>query len=231
MSNKSTECIKAEGKRVEQRVRTWLSKEDAMEIRRLRLHFKFPSDHQLFKSSILTTLRLLQEAERRQRNPKDTSIRDAFREMSEYQAVEFGCKDKRRRKGKEGKLAQAVIRALFDGQFGVLVDDAPDEECRPTPPPDVPRWYSRFVNAHYDALYHKYAERAEKLTAYTLAPRDLLHDTLLSLQDPPPHITSYELYERWALAKFNESSRANHHEPEEDDHHADYPDYEYETPD
>lgn len=228
--SKYTECIKAEEKHVEQRVRTWISKEDAMEIRRLRSHFKFASDHGLFKSAILTTLRLLQEAEIRQRDPEDTFIHDTFRKMSEFEAVEFGCS--RKRKGKRSKVEQEVIRALFDDKFGVSSDDVSGEVGRPTTtlPPDVPRWYSRFVNAHYDALYHKYAERAEKLTAYTLAPRDLLHDTLLSLQEPPSHITSYESYERWALAKFNESSRANHHEPEQDDHH-DYSDYGYEAPD
>ena len=197
----------------QRRVRTWLSAEEALEARRLRKLFGFKSDHQLFKASVLMTIHLLQEAERRNNDPADTTIQDTFKILTEWESPEFG---RRNRKRKTIKREEVVLRKLFDNQAPTI----PEKETVAPPPShfDAPKWYARFVQAHYQTLYDKYASRSERLTGDTLAPRDLLHESLLRLQSPPALITSYEAYEHWALIKFGES-RLPHHEHAGEPHH------------
>ena len=197
----------------QRRVRTWLSAEEALEARRLRKLFGFKSDHQLFKASVLMTIHLLQEAERRNNDPEDTTIQDTFKILTEWESPEFG---RRNRKRKTLKREEVVLRKLFDNQAPTI-----SEKETVAPPPshfDAPKWYARFVQAHYQMLYDKYASRSERLTGDTLAPRDLLHESLLRLQSPPSHVTSYASYERWALSKFGES-RLPHHDHAGELHH------------
>lgn len=197
----------------QRRVRTWLSAEEALEARRLRKLFGFKSDHQLFKASVLMTIHLLQEAERRNNDPEDTTIQDTFKILTEWESPEFG---RRNRKRKTLKREEVVLRKLFDNQAPTI-----SEKETVAPPPshfDAPKWYARFVQAHYQTLYDKYASRSERLTGDTLAPRDLLHESLLRLQSPPSHVTSYASYERWALSKFGES-RLPHHDHAGEPHH------------
>lgn len=197
----------------QRRVRTWLSAEEALEARRLRKLFGFKSDHQLFKASVLMTIHLLQEAERRNNDPEDTTIQDTFKLLTEWESPEFG---RRNRKRKTIKREEVVLRKLFDKQAPTI-----SEKETVAPPPshfDAPKWYACFVQAHYQMLYDKYASRSERLTGDTLAPRDLLHESLLRLQSPPSHVTSYASYERWALSKFGES-RLPHHEHAGEPHH------------
>ncbi|WP_455107135.1 hypothetical protein [Porphyromonas sp.] len=188
------------------RVRTWLSQEDASEARRLRMLFGFKSDHQLFKASVMMAIRLLQEAERRNNDPEDTTIQDTFKVLSEWEAPEFG---RRKRKRKTIKREEVVLRKLFDNQAPTISEKETVAEPSNASHYDAPKWYARFVQAHYQELYDKYASRSERLTGDTLAPRDLLHESILRLQSPPSHVTSYEAYERWALSKFGESHPKN----------------------
>ena len=199
----------------QRRVRTWLSAEEALEARRLRKLFGFKSDHQLFKASVLMTIHLLQEAERRNNDPEDTTIQETFKILTEWESPEFG---RRNRKRKTLKREEVVLRKLFDNQAPTISEKETVAEQANASHYDAPKWYARFVQAHYQMLYDKYASRSERLTGDTLAPRDLLHESLLRLQSPPSKITSYASYERWALSKFGES-RLPHHEHAGATHH------------
>ena len=197
------------------RITTWIGPDAAVEVSRLRKHFGFKSNHQLFKASIFMAIRLLQDAEQREKDPDDTTIQDAFKTLADWEAPEFG---RRRRRRKDGHKETAVLLALFNGQVSSMSKmEIVGEQATPSHA-DAPKWYERFIRQHYQALYDKYADRAERLTGDSLAPRDLLHESLLRLQCPPSQITSYESYERWALDKFNES-RATHHKRADVAHH------------
>ena len=197
------------------RITTWIGPDAAVEVSRLRKHFGFKSNHQLFKASIFMAIRLLQDAEQREKDPDDTTIQDAFKTLTDWEAPEFG---RRRRRRKDGHKETAVLLALFNGQVSSMSKmEIVGEQATPSHA-DAPKWYERFIRLHYQALYDKYADRAERLTGDSLAPRDLLHESLLRLQCPPSQITSYESYERWALDKFNES-RAAHHKRADVAHH------------
>lgn len=199
-----------------QRITTWIGADAAIEVRRLRKHFGFKSNHQLFKASVFMAIRLLQDAEQREKDPDDRTIQDVFKALTDWEAPEFG---RRRRRKKDGHKETAVLLALFNGQVSSMSKtEIVGEQARPSHA-DAPKWYERFIRLHYQALYDKYADRAERLTGDSLAPRDLLHESLLRLQCPPSQITSYESYERWALDKFNES-RAAHHKRADLTHHA-----------
>lgn len=198
------------------RITTWIGPDAAVEVSRLRKHFGFKSNHQLFKASIFMAIRLLQDAEQREKDPDDTTIQDAFRTLADWEVPEFG---RRRRRRKDGHKETDVLLALFNGQVSSMSKmEIVGEQATPSHA-DAPKWYERFIRLHYQALYDKYADRAERLTGDSLAPRDLLHESLLRLQCPPSQITSYESYERWALDKFNES-RATHHKRADLTHHA-----------
>ena len=212
----STDMSPQEEHQVYPRITTWIGPDAAVEVSRLRKHFGFKSNHQLFKASIFMAIRLLQDAEQREKDPDDTTIQDAFKTLTDWEAPEFG---RRRRRRKEGHKETAVLLALFNGQASSMSKmEIVGEQATPSHA-DAPKWYERFIRMHYQALYDKYADRAERLTGDSLAPRDLLHESLLRLQCPPSQITSYESYERWALDKFNES-RANHHKRTDVAHHA-----------
>ena len=190
-----------------QRITTWIGTDAAVEVSRLRAHFGFKSNHQLFKASVFMAIRLLQDAEQREKDPDDTTIQDAFKALADWEAPEFG---RRRRRKKDGHKETAVLLALFNGQVSSMSKMEIVGEQATHSHADAPKWYERFIRLHYQALYDKYADRAERLTGDSLAPRDLLHESLLRLQCPPSQITNYKSYERWALDKFNES-RATHH--------------------
>lgn len=211
----STDMSPQEEHQVYPRITTWIGPDAAVEVSRLRKHFGFKSNHQLFKASIFMAIHLLQDAEQREKDPDDTTIQDAFRTLADWEDPEFG---RRRRRRKEGHKETAVLLALFNGQASSMSKmEIVGEQATPSHA-DAPRWYEHFIRQHYQALYDKYADRAERLTGDSLAPRDLLHESLLRLQCPPSQITSYESYERWALDKFNES-RATHHKRADVDHH------------
>lgn len=211
----STDMAIQEEHPVYPRITTWIGPDAAVEVSRLRKHFGFKSNHQLFKASIFMAIRLLQDAEQREKDPDDTTIKDAFKTLTDWEAPEFG---RRRRRRKDGHKETAVLLALFNGQVSSMSKmEIVGEQATPSHA-DAPKWYERFIRQHYQALYDKYADRAERLTGDSLAPRDLLHESLLRLQCPPSQITSYESYERWALDKFNES-RATHHKRADVAHH------------
>jgi hypothetical protein len=211
----STDMSPQEEHQVYPRITTWIGPDAAVEVSRLRKHFGFKSNHQLFKASIFMAIRLLQDAEQREKDPDDTTIQDAFKTLADWEAPEFG---RRRRRRKEGHKETAVLLALFNGQASSMSKmEIVGEQATPSHA-DAPKWYDCFIRQHYQALYDKYADRAERLTGDSLAPRDLLHESLLRLQCPPSQITSYESYERWALDKFNES-RATHHKRADLAHH------------
>lgn len=211
----STDMSPKEEHQVYPRITTWIGPDAAVEVSRLRKHFGFKSNHQLFKASIFMAIRLLQDAEQREKDPDDTTIQDAFKTLTDWEAPEFG---RRRRRKKDGHKETAVLLALFNGQVSSMSKmEIVGEQATPSHA-DAPKWYERFIRLHYQALYDKYADRAERLTGDSLAPRDLLHESLLRLQCPPSQITSYESYERWALDKFNES-RATHHKRADLAHH------------
>lgn len=212
----STDMSPKEEHQVYPRITTWIGPDAAVEVSRLRKHFGFKSNHQLFKASIFMAIRLLQDAEQREKDPDDTTIQDAFKTLTDWEAPEFG---RRRRRRKDGHKETDVLLALFNGQASSMSKmEIVGEQATPSHA-DAPKWYERFIRMHYQALYDKYADRAERLTGDSLAPRDLLHESLLRLQCPPSQITSYESYERWALDKFNES-RAAHHKRADLTHHA-----------
>lgn len=211
----STDMSPKEEHQVYPRITTWIGPDAAVEVSRLRKHFGFKSNHQLFKASIFMAIRLLQDAEQREKDPDDTTIQDAFKTLTDWEAPEFG---RRRRRRKDGHKETDVLLALFNGQASSMSKmEIVGEQATPSHA-DAPKWYERFIRMHYQALYDKYADRAERLTGDSLAPRDLLHESLLRLQCPPSQITSYESYERWALDKFNES-RATHHKRADLAHH------------
>ena len=198
------------------RITTWIGPDAAVEVSRLRKHFGFKSNHQLFKAAVFMAMRLLQDAENREKDLEDTTIQDAFKALADWEVPEFG---RRRRRKKDGHKETAVLLALFNGQVSSMSKmEIVGEQATPSHA-DAPKWYERFIRMYYQALYDKYADRAERLTGDSLAPRDLLHESLLRLQCPPSQITSYESYERWALDKFNES-RATHHKRADLTHHA-----------
>lgn len=212
----STDMSPQEEHQVYPRITTWIGPDAAVEVSRLRKHFGFKSNHQLFKASIFMAIRLLQDAEQREKDPEDTTIQDAFKDLADWEVPEFG---RRRRRKKDGHKETAVLLALFNGQVSSMSKmEIVSEQATPSHA-DAPKWYERFIRLHYQTLYDKYADRAERLTGDSLAPRDLLHESLLRLQCPPSKITSYESYERWALDKFNES-RATHHKRADVAHHA-----------
>lgn len=211
----STDMSPQEEHQVYPRITTWIGPDAAVEVSRLRKHFGFKSNHQLFKASIFMAIRLLQDAEQREKDPEDTTIQDAFKDLADWEVPEFG---RRRRRKKDGHKETAVLLALFNGQVSSMSKmEIVSEQATPSHA-DAPKWYERFIRLHYQTLYDKYADRAERLTGDSLAPRDLLHESLLRLQCPPSKITSYESYERWALDKFNES-RATHHKRADAAHH------------
>lgn len=213
----STDMSPKEEHQVYPRITTWIGPDAAVEVSRLRKHFGFKSNHQLFKASIFMAIRLLQDAEQREKDPDDTTIQDAFKTLTDWEAPEFG---RRRRRRKDGHKETDVLLALFNGQASSMSKmEIVGEQATPSHA-DAPKWYERFIRLHYQALYDKYADRAERLTGDSLAPRDLLHESLLRLQCPPSKITSYESYERWALDKFNES-RAAHHKRADSHHEGD----------
>ena len=134
-------------------------------------------------------IRLLQDAEQREKDPDDTTIQDAFKALADWEAPEFG---RRRRRKKDGHKETAVLLALFNSQVSSMSKtEIVGEQATPSHA-DAPKWYERFIRLHYQALYDKYADRAERLTGDSLAPRDLLHESLLRLQCPPSQITSYD---------------------------------------
>ena len=211
----STDMSPQEEHQVYPRITTWIGPDAAVEVSRLRKHFGFKSNHQLFKASVFMAIRLLQDAEQREKDPDDTTIQDAFKALADWEVPEFG---RRRRRKKDGHKETAVLLALFNGQVSSMSKMEIVGEQATLSHADAPKWYERFIRLHYQALYDKYADRAERLTGDSLAPRDLLHESLLRLQCPPSQITSYESYERWALDKFNES-RATHHKRADLAHH------------
>ena len=81
----STNISTQEDRRVYQRITTWIGTDAAVEVSRLRAHFGFKSNHQLFKASVFMAIRLLQDAEQREKDPDDTTIQDAFKALTDWE--------------------------------------------------------------------------------------------------------------------------------------------------
>jgi hypothetical protein len=180
------------------RIRAWVSEDDARELRRLRKVFGFRSDYQLFKSSVLLVLRLLQKAERKGVEMDEDTIEDTFTALSDWEAPELGKRPKR------GSKEASLVHLLF-GIDNAPIEDRVGEKALTDPRPEVQIWYEKFTNRHYQRLYELFAHRTSRPTADGMTPRDLFHETLLRLCYPPDHIDNWDDYQHWALLKFHKA--------------------------
>lgn len=183
---------------IQQRLRTCISRADAVELRRLRKHFGFRSDYHLFQASVLLVLRLLQRAEQREIDQIDeATIEETFTALSEWELPELGARPRRGTRGAE------LLHLLF-GREDSTTESSTCMQTLPKSHPDARSWYTHFVKLHYNRLYSLFASRSQRPTSDGMTPLDLFHETLLRLQIPPASIIDWPSYESWALEKFHQ---------------------------